>query len=97
MRASLISILLALGFGAQTFAMADNSLTADQLVKATQLSLQDYATVEPDMFKDISGFRVSTVGKNAQVFLDMNSGGMHMSVQYVCVPQHQMMICNQQQ
>lgn len=78
-------------------AMADNPLTSDQLLRATQLSLDDNAKVNPDMANSVSGFRVSTVGSNAQVYIDMNADGMKMSAKYLCAPQAKDMVCNLQQ
>jgi len=78
-------------------AYADNALTTDQLMKATQNSLADYAATQPDMTKSISGFRVTTVGATAQVIIQMNADGMSMSAKYVCAPQADDMACNIQQ
>ena len=90
--------ILALVFtiGAVT-AKADNSLTQAQLLKATQLSLQDYATVEPDMAKSVSGFKTTTSGANAQVVINMDADGMHMTAKYLCVPQDADLSCHFQQ
>jgi hypothetical protein len=93
----LLLTLVAVGFGSHGVAMADNALTQEQLVKSTQLSLQDLTANDSSMAAEISGFRVSTVGSNAQVIIDMNADGMQMSTKYVCIPQDQTMICDLQQ
>lgn len=93
----LTSVLFILTSGLTITALADNPLTTEQLVKAVQASLKDYATVEPDMSRSISGFRTSTSGKRAQIIIDMNSDGMKMSARYVCASQGAEMVCNQQQ
>jgi hypothetical protein len=43
-------------------ASADNTLSQEQLIKATQAAILDYSTVEAEMIKSLSGFKVSTVG-----------------------------------
>ena len=78
-------------------AKADNSLTEEQLLKATQLSLQDYATAEPEMTRSVSGFKVSTSGNNAVVVINMDADGMHMIAKYLCVTQGTDLSCHIQQ
>ncbi len=79
-------------FGNQ--AHADNTLSAEQLMKATQASIADYSTVEVEMVKSLSGFKVTTVGANAVVILNLEADGMKMSAKYLCQPQVADMVCH---
>lgn len=78
-------------------AQGDNALTQEQLLKATQLSLQDYATLQPEMTRSVSGFKASTAGSTAQVLIFMNADGMQMTARYLCVVQNGGMTCRFQQ
>lgn len=84
------AIALTLGFTAK----ADNTLTQDQLMKATQHALQDSSTADPTMAKSISGFKTTTVGANAQVIINMDADGMHMTEKYLCVAQDGDLSCH---
>jgi hypothetical protein len=75
-------------------AKADNPLSQEQLIKATQAALLDYSGIEAEMVKSLSGFKVTTVGTNAQVILNLEADGMHMSAKYLCLPQGADMICH---
>lgn len=78
-------------------ALAENTLTTDQLLKATQQALSEAANEDPDMAKSISGFRVTTVASNASVTVEMNADGMRMSSKYLCMPRGETMTCRLQQ
>lgn len=78
-------------------ARADNPLNQAQLLKVTQLSLQDYAVNEPEMTKSVSGFKTVTAGNNAKVSIVMDADGMHMTANYLCVPQGADFSCHVQQ
>ena len=91
----LIAPAIAFAFG--TAALANNALTEAQLLKATQLSLQDYAANEPDMTNLVSGFKTTTTGNNATVIINMDADGMHMTAKYLCVPQDGDISCHFQQ
>jgi hypothetical protein len=78
-------------------AKADNPLAQDQLLKAVQSSSADYANIEPSMTKSVSGFKVTTLGNNAQVIIYMDADGMNMTAKYLCVPQGENMACHFQQ
>jgi phosphotransferase system IIB component len=80
-----------------SIAKADNAFTVDQLVQATQLSLQDYEKVQPDMAKSISGFKTATAGNTVQVVINMNADGMNMTAKYLCVLQGAALACRSQQ
>ena len=97
MRIALLALLVGSCIGYHGVALADNSLTSEQLMKATLNSLTDSKQSEPGMAKSISGFRTSTAGANAQVIIDMKADGMNMSSKYLCVPQGQDMTCSLQQ
>lgn len=93
-RSNVLAILALIFTMSVATAKADNTLTQAQLLKATQLSLQDYATVEPDMAKSVSGFKTTTAGANAQVVINMDADGMHMTAKYLCVPQDGDLSCH---
>ena len=76
-------LLLALTLA--TVASANNPLTEAQLMKAAQLSMDDYARTEPTMTSSVSGFKVTTQGNNAVVIINMDSDGMHMTAKYLCI------------
>lgn len=88
--------ILMMGLSTASVAMADNALTTDQLQASIRNAVADYATVEPDMSKSISGLRVVAVGSNAQVTIEMKADGMNMSAKYLCVVQGNDMACQQQ-
>lgn len=89
--------LFAFILGSPLTALAENTLTADQLLKATQQAISEAANEDPDMAKSISGFRVTTVGPNASVTVEMNADGMRMSSKYLCAPRGETMTCRPQQ
>lgn len=95
MRSSIQRFVLAFLFSASGIALADNTLTNDQLIKSIQAAVADYSTnVDPEMAKSISGLRTTTVGMNANVTIEMNADGMKMSIKYLCAPQGPAMVCN---
>lgn len=96
MRKNIYGLLVIFSFASSGIAMADNALTADQLLKSVEVSVKDYSAVEPDMARSISGLRTTTMGANAQVTIEMNADGMRMSAKYLCAPQGQDMACNLQ-
>jgi hypothetical protein len=97
MRSNLTALLFATGLSLSGFAMAANPLTSTQLMKAAQVALSANAAADPEMANSTSGFRIATVGSNAQVYVDMNADGMKMSAKYLCIPQAQEMACRIQQ
>lgn len=78
-------------------AKADTTLSTDQLIKSIQNSVNDCKANQPDMANAITGLRVSGIGTNAQVIIEMNSSGMTMNTKYICVPAGNDMNCNMQQ
>jgi hypothetical protein len=97
MRSNLTALFFVTGLCTSGFAMAANPLTSVQLMKAVQVALTANAAADPDMANSTSGFRIATVGNNAQVYVDMNADGMKMAAKYLCVPQAQDMACRLQQ
>lgn len=97
MKKKMIAVLFVASTAVCTLAQADNALTSDQLMKSIQNSVKDYATVQPDMARSISGLSTKTTGTNAQVTIQMNADGMSMSAHYICAPQGDDMACNIQQ
>ena len=93
----ILATMVAATFGIfANVALADNTLSADQLMKATQASIADYTTVDAEMVKALSGFKVTTMGANAVVILNLEADGMHMSAKYLCQPQAADMVCHAQ-
>ncbi|MGZ3671309.1 MAG: hypothetical protein ACXVCI_14715 [Bdellovibrionota bacterium] len=97
MRNVVIALSLIAGFTMSSLARADNALTADQLMKSIQNAAGAYERADPVMSKSISGFRVVTMGANAQVTIEMKADNMNMSAKFLCVAQGQDMVCRQQQ
>jgi hypothetical protein len=77
-------------------AYADNALTQADLLSIAKSALDDYTANNPEHAKHISGFRVTTSGKDGKVKLYINHGGMTMESDYLCIRQDAAFECREQ-